>query len=133
MIRDLFINAMILTTFIFIGGNVFRNEPLAENSPMKKKVIAIIGGAILGILLMLFGIKITENTILDLRHFAILLLMMYAGLSPAIICVIMLSLFRVLFFGLNSSSVAAIIVLFLIILGTYFIMKIRLHCIIKLN
>lgn len=131
MIRDLFINSTILTTFIFIAGNVFRNEPLNKTSPIGQRLLAGLGASILGIILMFFGISITEHTILDLRHFAVLLLMFYAGVEPTLFCIVVLSLFRILFFGVNTSSIIAVIILISVFLGTYFMLKLKISNLFK--
>lgn len=125
MIRDLFINTTILATFIFLSGYIFRNESPSQSSSIVKKVFTGVGGGLLGIVLMLYSIHISEHTILDFRFIAITLLMMSTSSLPTFICTIILILFRVLYFGFNISSATSIFGLLLIFLGSYLIWKIK--------
>ncbi|WZL72926.1 diguanylate cyclase [Clostridiaceae bacterium 35-E11] len=124
MIKDLFINATILITFIFIISNLYRNEPLTKASPIRKKIFASFGGTVLGIVLMLFSIKLNDHAILDLRNFPIMILLTRVGTMPAFLCAVMIGLFRIFYFGLNTSSIGSFITLCTIVAGGSLIEKI---------
>ncbi len=107
MLKDLFVNMTILITFIFIWGQIYRNEPLNDDSSLIMIYLSGILGGILGCILMIFSIHVGDNTILDLRHVAIILSGIYGGIIPTIISSIIISIFRVAYFGINTSSVTA--------------------------
>lgn len=126
MIKDLFINATILVTFVFIVSNIYRDEPLTKHLSIRKKILAGFGGGILGILLMLFSINVKNHTILDFRSFPIMLLIIYAGFFPSLLGAIIISLFRILYFGLSPSCIASCTINGMLVVGGFFIEKLKI-------
>lgn len=109
MLQDLFVNACILVTFISISQQIFKDKHLSYNSPVILKSITGLISAMLGIILMLFSLHIDYNTILDFRSIPIILTAIYGGLIPSFISGLLIGVFRICYFGLNQSSIAAFI------------------------
>lgn len=124
MVSDLFVNMTILISFITLSGYVFREDkPPFQKDSFKIKVVMGILLGVLGIILMIYTIKVPNtNTIVDLR--IIILMMSYYsfGLFSTAISGIIIGIFR-LTYGLNESSIIAIISIISIILSFSIIEK----------
>ncbi|UFT98430.1 GGDEF domain-containing protein [Radiobacillus kanasensis] len=121
MYRDLIVNLALIISFLFVSGQIFKHKPLYSSNKQK-----IVGGFIagsLGIVLMMFSIHITDHTIMDLRNFAIIVVMMSGGIVSGMITGVMLSLGRVLIYGVNLSSITAICTFILLVLACWGISK----------
>lgn len=110
MYSDLFINILILVSFIFVGGQLVKDVSIANTKSKAIKVGIGIGGGILGIILMIYTIRIeNSSTIFDLRFMAILITHYVAGLLPSLITGLIIAIFREMYFGISISSIWAII------------------------
>lgn len=110
MLNDLFINTLLLISATFVGGHILREAP--ENA-MKKaygKILMGIGGGLVGILMMVYTIHVDgTNTMLDLRALVMIMISSVGGLIASIITGIIIVIYRVGYFGINQSSIFAII------------------------
>lgn len=106
MIKDLFLNFSLLIFFLF-GFN--RVQTILRQTLQKKYhfVVEFIHG-IFGIILILFGIHVYENYILDFRQLAILSAAYFGGFRATIITGILIVLFRLSYFGINEGSISAL-------------------------
>ncbi|APH05751.1 GGDEF domain-containing protein [Bacillus weihaiensis] len=110
VISELFINLTILTSLLFLYHQFFKDATLSRKSRLNSKIlIGCLSGA-LGIILMLYSIKITENTIIDLRQIPVMLVALYGGWVPAFVAGIMILVTRFII-GFNLSSVLAFVLL----------------------
>ena len=112
MLKDLISNVALIVSFILLGGEVFKNNRLKLDAPLKTRVIAGVTAGILGCLLMIYGVRVAPETILDLRQFAIIVVAIHGGIVSSVITGIIMAIFRITYFGINPSSIIA---LFLII------------------
>ncbi|PRX26643.1 diguanylate cyclase [Orenia metallireducens] len=119
MLKDLFINSSILISFLFLGGEIFKDTTLSPSAPLKIRVFGGIVSGLLGSILMIFSVRISPEIVLDLRHFAIIIVAIYGGLSSSIITALIIAAFRIYYFPIGSLSITAgsIIVLLGIISG----------------
>lgn len=126
MLKDLFVNATMLITFIFIISQIFKNKFL--NLPISYKVKFLFGlsQGILGIILMLFTIHITPVVMMDLRHIPILLAALYGGGFASIIAGLTISIFRITYFGVSTPSIIASINMFNVGIACAIISRINL-------
>ncbi|QOY33781.1 diguanylate cyclase [Anaerobacillus isosaccharinicus] len=122
MISDLFINITILTSFTFMWHQLFRNNRLTPNSPLKIKLLDGLIGGILGITLMHYSIQVNEITILDLRHIAVILLAYFGGIIPSLIAAAIISVGR-FFIDVNFSSFVSLFMMFTMAIGAGLIAK----------
>lgn len=88
-----------------------------QNSSMPLKILTGIYAGLLGILLMLFSIRVTALIITDFRALPILLSAIYGGFLPAIIASLMMGTFRILYFGISNASAVALIIILLMGVG----------------
>lgn len=116
MLSDLVVNVSILISFTFIWHQLFRNNRLTLDSPVKIKLLDGIIAGILGIILMHYSIKVNDITILDLRHIPVILVAFYGGIIPAIIGAVIVSIGRFMI-AYNFSSMVALPMMILIALG----------------
>ncbi len=110
MLSDLVINAALLVAFVSIGNQVFRDSGLDETAPLLLRVLA--GGicGALGILLMYYGVGVTNKVIIDFRNIAVIIAGTLGGTISIGVAALIIGLFRVLYYGMSDSSMAALIV-----------------------
>lgn len=75
-----------------------------------------LAGGFLGILLMYFSIQITPETIVDLRFVPVMILILFLGIPQAVISAVLIVGGRFIF-GLNTSSIAAAVLMLILIVG----------------
>lgn len=117
MFTEIFINSCILITFISISQNFVMNKDINQNSSIALKILTGVCAGLLGILLMLFSVQVTPSIITDFRALPILLCALYGGFLPTIIASIIMGSFRILYFGVSTTSVVAVIVILLMGIG----------------
>ncbi|WP_064093420.1 GGDEF domain-containing protein [Rossellomorea aquimaris] len=114
-LEELYFNTCILISTLFIYMQVFYGHLRLSNNWLH----GLFGG-FLGNLLMFFSITVTENTIVDLRFIPVFLLMLFVGWSPAFLASVLIIGGRFLY-GVNSSSIASLVLMLLLFIGFYFI------------
>ncbi|MGH4052315.1 MAG: diguanylate cyclase [Clostridium sp.] len=117
MLRDLFINMLIEISFISLASQLIKKYEIGSSSSAKIKVIIGVVTGILGITIMMFGVHVGENTLLDFRNVVIALSAIYGGTISVIICGLLIILFRVAYFGINSASITAVIMAIIVVIG----------------
>lgn len=126
MVKDFLFNVTILISMFTIFGQLFKNHPLRKNSTMQVKGLWGIALGILGLILMIFSIHITNQTIADLRHVATVIAAAFGGMPVAIISAAIIALGRILFFDWNSASILAAVNMLVIGVCCGFIAKSQL-------
>lgn len=115
MIEDLFLNAVIIIAFITIENQLFLKENrINSNSSLGLKTIFAVLNGILGNILMRYSVNVAPTVIVDFRNVAIILSTIFGGFIPAIISSIIIGLFRIIYFGITTSSIIAFIVAIII-------------------
>jgi len=110
MLNDLFINTLLLISFTFVGGHISREVPERLKNNIFGKITLGISGGILGILMMIYTIQIIgTTTLLDLRSLSIMLISSVGGLVSTSIAGLIIVIYRVGYYGLNQSSIFAIV------------------------
>ncbi len=123
MLKDLFINMTILISFISIGSQSVKKINFEEKNKLSIKIIigAMLG--ILGCLLMMFSVKVNDNTIIDFRNIAIIISALFGGFIPTVITATLIAIFRVVYFGVNIASLIGVVAAFLNCFGCCYIAK----------
>jgi diguanylate cyclase len=124
MLKELFNHACIVISLLFLGGAFFRN--LQSTSPIKTKLLLGLLSGILGSFLMYFSIRITDYILLDLRHVAIIIAVLFGGNLAVILTSIIIGASRYLFFTIGYSAHAALITLILITAFVILINQLRI-------
>ncbi|MBC1807511.1 diguanylate cyclase [Listeria cossartiae subsp. cayugensis] len=112
MVQQLVSNAAILLAGFYIISLVYK-EPITKELSTNRKMVIGIWAGLLGFALMIFGIPISNNVIVDLRHIPIIMVGFYGGPIPAIVSAIIISASRFLI-SVNSAAIMAGIVMMLI-------------------
>lgn len=107
MINSLFVNASILITFLCLSNPFFKDTIVSIKSDMKVKfTIGLILG-ICGCLLMFNGVSLADNILMDFRILALIISVIYCGPISALVTAICIITFRIGYFGIYSTSIAA--------------------------
>lgn len=122
MLADLFVNLCILISLIFVYIQIRWKLPFLNNTSRIYPWIDGIGGGVLGVVLMLFSIHVTEETLVDLRYIPVMLLMLFLGVKPAVIASTIIVFFRFVI-GVNFSAYAALFLMLFLLLGFCIILK----------
>jgi diguanylate cyclase len=126
MFKDLFVNLTILISFVFAGGQVFKEKPLSHNHAIKTKILVGLAGGFLGITLIYFGIAVgTKHTILDFRYLAVLSVIKHAGFLPSLLTAVLMISFRLTFYTITPSSIYAVLSMIFMVVGSNLIWKTR--------
>jgi diguanylate cyclase len=124
MLKDFFVNMVLLVAVTFIGGHWIKDFPIKENNNVLYK--AVIGSfcGLAGILLLIYSIHVAgTNSMIDLRAYAVMMASYAGGIIPTIISGLIIILFRMLFFGVNISSEIALIQMVLYVVAFWLIDK----------
>lgn len=122
--NDLFINLLILVSATFVAGHILKDISDDILNSIYGKIVLGISGGLLGILMMIYTIKISgTTTLLDLRIFAIMMVSYLGGTISTIISGIIIWIFRGTYFGLNISSTVSLFQIVLYIISFYIIDK----------
>jgi len=105
MVRDLFVNSMILISFISLSQQLLRDKGLNHSSPLYMKVLAGLSTGFLGILLMLFSVNVNGNVLIDFRYLPVIMVSVTCGPIATIISCITIGIFRLIYLGVNPSSI----------------------------
>ena len=125
MVLGFFLNACILITFISISHLFLKNKNLTVNASLVLKIIIGLCSGLLGIVLLLNGVNVAKNLIIDFRYIPILLASIYCGVLPTIIASFAIGLFRILYFGVSAPSIVGLIAALVIGIGFSVISKIK--------
>jgi diguanylate cyclase len=117
MVQDLFLNATILITFITIGNQLFKDRGFSPSSSLRLKITGGIVMGILGCILMLYSVEIASKVIVDFRNIAIILAAIFGGFVSSIAAGIIIGAFRILHFGVTTSSIIGFIIALVIGIG----------------
>lgn len=126
MLLSFFQNACILIAFLSIIQHFLRDKNIFEDSSLNRKIIFGFCNGILGIILMINSVQITNDVIIDFRYIPILLAALYYGILPSIIASIVIGVFRFLFLGISNPSIIGLIDALLIGIGFGFIASLKL-------
>ncbi|WP_216827769.1 GGDEF domain-containing protein [Alkalihalobacterium elongatum] len=105
-IHEMFANAAILSSFIFVCGYLTRDTELSINSQLRIKFAIGLFTGLLGIILMQYSIQISD-AVIDLRYFSIMLAAHLVGIVPAILASIIIGLARITIYGLSIGGIIA--------------------------
>ncbi|AXY11201.1 GGDEF domain-containing protein (plasmid) [Bacillus thuringiensis LM1212] len=120
MLNNLFINITIILSFIFIGGQFFKNISYHRPLSLKIKVIIGVSTGFLGFLLMKFGFRIEED-LLDLRYLAVMLATIVGGPVASILSSVIICIARLLLTDYSTSMQLAIYTTLFIGIGNAFV------------
>ncbi|WP_043931478.1 GGDEF domain-containing protein [Bacillus sp. EB01] len=132
MYKDIIANIAIIIASLAVAGQLFKMESMKVN--LKTKLLGGIAGGLLGSILMFYSVKVAEHTIIDIRNFAIIIVVLYGGLSSGLVAAVIITAIRFLVFGINPSSLTALFVMVILsFLGSYLGKKQSMPAFVKFN
>lgn len=131
MIKDYIVNSFILISFISVVYQLFTNSGLNPTLVIHYRLLS--GGifGLLGITLIIFGVQLPNNIIVDFRNIAIFLSAITGGWVSAATSAFIISAFRLLFYGINSPSIVAVTIIFLLIIIFCLITRLKIKVSLK--
>lgn len=122
LLSTFFVNLCVMITFMYVSGIVAKFYRIRVPFPSMR--IQMIGGLLFGIygtVLMNYSFPLNETTIVDLRHLAIVTAAVYLGGLASVISGLVISILRIVMFGMSSAAIDAAFVMTIIGLsGVYF-------------
>ncbi|SEK50074.1 diguanylate cyclase [Paenibacillus sp. OK003] len=122
MLSTFFVNLCVMITFMYVSGIVAKFYRIRVPFPSIR--VQMIGGLLFGIygtVLMNYSFPLNETTIVDLRHLAIVTAAVYLGGLASVISGLVISILRIVMFGMSSAAIDAAFVMTIIGLsGVYF-------------
>lgn len=102
------VNGAFLIAMIHIGSLYYRYRLAETEDPgWREKLFLGFACGMAGIVLMTYTVRISDTTILDFRHFAVVLAATNGGYLASILCGLLISAFRLSFFGVDPTAVIA--------------------------
>lgn len=97
MLRELFVNVLIIIASISLGNMITRDRDIV----VKKSADLMLGilCGIFGSLLIIYGVKVSDGVVVDFRCIPILLMGIYISFSSSMITSVMIGLFRITYYG----------------------------------
>ncbi|WP_281882930.1 diguanylate cyclase domain-containing protein [Paenibacillus sp. YYML68] len=123
MFKDFITNASLLVAAFFIIGQLYKTHPLTRQSSLIRKLAAGLSYGMLGILLMLFSIRVDADVIVDLRHIPIIVAAIQGGPVSAAVTAILISIGRIGMFNASFAALTASATMLLIALLSSLIAK----------
>ncbi len=106
---DLFTNICIIVVFLLAAGQIFKDISFDSKQTLKNQSLLGVFFGILGTVLMLFTIKMMGSVIVDLRNISIICAGIIGGPLAAAFAAVIIALFRIILFGINTASITAFI------------------------
>lgn len=107
LIKQLFVNSAILIAALFTVGQHFSGKSLDYHSRIKSKIIMGVMSGIVGVILVMFGVQITDSIVVDFRYLALIVSAIYGGPLATILGGLIIAGFRALYIGISYSSIIA--------------------------
>lgn len=126
MVSMLFINATILISFLALVSQLFKDIKIDSHLKLSMKIIfGILNGAC-GCILMFYTIPISGKTLMDLRIITLSISAIYCGFISAFSTSVIIAIFRIGYFGINESSIIAVINLCILSLIFSLVFKLKI-------
>lgn len=127
LMNELFINVLIIISFVTIGNHLFRNRCTNQDSSHLTRVLTGALAGLLGCVLMLYSVTIMPQVVLDFRNIPIIMMAVYAPFSSVMVTSLVIGLFRLTLFGINEVSIISFIVSVLMGIGCGLVGTLRIR------
>jgi diguanylate cyclase len=107
MLRDLFVNAVVLIAFVALGSHFLRDRKFERSSPMKYRLLFGLMTGLLACLLMTFSVEVVPGVLVDFRNIPIVMAAIIGGLPASFLTGIIIGIYRILSFGVTNVTVVA--------------------------
>jgi diguanylate cyclase len=107
VIKQLFVNSVILIAALFVCGQQFTYKPLKHTASLKLRIISGIMSGFVGCILIIYGVMVTDKIVVDFRYISLIVSSIYGGPLAAFVGGIIIALFRVFYSGFSYASIVA--------------------------
>ncbi|MEJ8547880.1 diguanylate cyclase [Brevibacillus borstelensis] len=127
MLKDFGTNLALLISCFLIIGHIYKGKLVVPQSPIRIRLVY--GGLLgmVGVLLMLYAIRVSPTVVADLRQIVIVLAAFFGGMPAALASAVIVAIGRVGLYGVSAASLTAAFFAILIGIGCGFLSYIRLH------
>jgi diguanylate cyclase len=124
VLNDLFINILLLIAFTFVAGHILKDISEKAINTLYGKILLGVYGGFLGIVLIIYSIHVGgTTTLVDLRVFAIMITSYLGGIIPTIVSGVIIGLYRIVYYGIDISSIIAVLQVLSYIICFYIVDK----------
>ena len=107
MIKTLLLNLTLIISYLFLHSIINKYLLCKIKNDISKKILNGLFYGVLGLVLMIYSIKVSDKIIVDLRHLAVILISLYGGITSGLTTAIFISLGRVAINGVSNASIVA--------------------------
>ncbi|GAB6991221.1 GGDEF domain-containing protein [Paenibacillus pini] len=108
MVNSLFVNSCIFITFLFFSGVLSKKYVIGVHSlSLFVRTSSGLLFGLYGIILMNYSFSVGPHSMADMRHLCIVVVAVYMGWFPSILCAVVLCLARLTIFGWSSAGLVA--------------------------
>jgi diguanylate cyclase (GGDEF)-like protein/PAS domain S-box-containing protein len=117
VLKDFGTNLAILISCFLIIGHIYKGKLVVPQSPIRIRLVY--GGLLgmVGVLLMLYAIRVSPSVVADLRHIVIVLSAFFGGMPAALASAVIIAVGRVGLYGVSAASLTAAFFAILIGIG----------------
>ena len=108
ILKELFVNVLIIVASISLGNMITREREIAAKKSANLMLGILCG--IFGSLLIIYGVQVSDGVLVDFRCIPILLMGIYISFSSSMITATIIGLFRITYFGVNTITIAAFVI-----------------------
>ena len=125
ILKDLISNITFIISSLVFGNMLMKDRFVTPNN--KCKLLICILSGVLGCILMLFSVKIADGIIVDIRWIPIMLIGIYFGLPASLVTAAIIGVFRILYFGVSTPSLVALVMVITMAIGSGLIGRTKLN------
>jgi diguanylate cyclase (GGDEF)-like protein/PAS domain S-box-containing protein len=110
ILKDFIFNISLLVCSFVLASQFLVHGKVSKPKQMNKSSLRYITGlylGVIGVLLVVFGIRVTSETVIDLRHVATVIAAIYGGFPGAVISAVIIAAGRIVFFPPAPSAYIA--------------------------
>lgn len=126
MVYDIFTNITIIVAFLLVFGQLLKYSSFDSKQTLRSQNLMGVFFGILGTVLMIFTIEIPGKVVIDLRSISIICAGIIGGSLAAVFTAVIIALFRIIFFGINTVSIAAFLSTLVMGAGIAYISNIKI-------
>lgn len=108
ILRELLVDVFILVACLSLGNMLARDRITTVNFKNGMILGALCGA--LGCLLMIYGVRLAPNLLVDFRSIPIIIMGIYSTFSSVILTSLIIGVFRIVFLGWSFPAVASLII-----------------------
>lgn len=115
MLNSFFVNICIFVTFLFFSGVLSKKYVIGSRPlSMPVKVNSGLLFGLYGIILMNYSFPVGPHVIADMRHLTVVVVGVYMGWLPALLCGVVIGIGRIALYGWSSAALIACVAMLVV-------------------